>query len=114
MASAWGPHLQQVVKVPVSLSCDSGGGQKGHAVGGGTIHKLPRALPGHKVVLSPLGSRGDTAGTVALHLFWWPLMGLVPVWWGRWHWPLVRAPKQVVPSRTSPSVGCGCLVCVAV
>ena len=55
MASAWGPHLQQVVGVPVSLSCDSGGGQKGHAVGGGSIHKLPCALPSHNVALSLLG-----------------------------------------------------------
>ena len=37
MASAWGSHLQQVVGVPVSLACDSGGGQKGRAVGGGMV-----------------------------------------------------------------------------
>ena len=65
MASAWGPHLQQVVGVPVSLPCDSGGGQKVRAVGGGSIHKLPRALPGRKVVLSPLGASRSTADTVA-------------------------------------------------
>ena len=64
MASAWGPHIQQVVGVPVSLSCDSSGRQKLHAVGGGSIHKLPRALPGCKGVLSPLAA--STAGTVAL------------------------------------------------
>ena len=40
MASAWGPHLQQVVGVPVSLSCGSAGGQEGRAVGGGSIHKF--------------------------------------------------------------------------
>ena len=57
MAGAWGPHLQQVVGVPVSLSCDSGCGLKGRAVGGGSILKLPRALPGCNVVLSPLGAR---------------------------------------------------------
>ena len=66
MASARGPHLQQVMQVPVSLFCDSGGGQKGRAVGGGSIHKLPRALPGGKAVLSPLGARKSTAGTVVL------------------------------------------------
>ena len=65
MASAWGPHRQQVVGVPVSLSCDSGGGQKGRAVAGGSIHKLPPALPGCKVALSPLGARRSTPGTVA-------------------------------------------------
>ena len=65
MASASGPHLQQVVGVPVSLSCGSGGGQKGRAVGGGSIHKLPPALPGRNVALSPLGARRSTAGTVA-------------------------------------------------
>ena len=66
MASAWGPHLQQVAGVPVSLSCDSGGGQKGRAVGGGSIHKRPRALPGRNVALSPLGARRSAAGTMAL------------------------------------------------
>ena len=65
MASAWGPHLQQVVGPPVSLSCDSGVGQKGRAVGGGSIHKLPRARPGRNVALSSLGARRSTAGTVA-------------------------------------------------
>ena len=65
MASAWGPHLQQVVGVPVSLSCDSGRREKGRAVGGGSIHKLPCALPGRNVALSPLGARRRTAGTVA-------------------------------------------------
>ena len=66
VASARGSNLQQVVGVPVSLSCDSGGGQKGLAVGGGSIHKLPPALPGRKVVLSPLRARRSTAATVAL------------------------------------------------
>ena len=65
MASAWGPHLQQVVGVPVSACCASSGGQKLRAVGGGSIHKLPRAPPGRNVVLSPLGARRSTAGTVA-------------------------------------------------
>ena len=65
MAGAWGPHLQHVVGVPVSLSRGSGGGQKLRAVGGGSIHKLPRALPGCNVVLSPLGARRSTAGTLA-------------------------------------------------
>ena len=60
MASAWGPHLEQVMGMPVRLSCDSGGGQKGRAVGGGSIHKLPRALPGRNGALSPLGARRST------------------------------------------------------
>ena len=64
MASAWNPHLQQVVVVLVSASCGSGGGQKLRAVGGGSIHQLPCALPGRNVVLSPLGARRSTAGTV--------------------------------------------------
>ena len=95
MASPWGPHLQQVLGVPVSLSCDSGGGQKGRAVGGGSIHKLPRALPGRNVVLSPLGARRSTPVTVApgtySHLLPWPVLCLVPSWLARWQWPLVRA-----------------------
>ena len=65
MANAPGPHRQQVVGMPVSLSCDSGGRQKGRAVGGLSIHKLPPALPGRNVALSPLGARRRTAGTVA-------------------------------------------------
>ena len=64
MASAWGPHCQQLVGVPVSLSCDGGGGKKGRAVGGGSIHRLPPALPVRNVVFSPLGARRGTAGTV--------------------------------------------------
>ena len=46
MASAWGPHLQQMVGVPFSGSCGRGGEQKLRAVGDVSIHKLPRALPG--------------------------------------------------------------------
>ena len=65
MASAWGGHLQQVVGMPNSLSCGSGGGQKLRAVGGGSIHKLPRALPGRHVVLSLLGFSTSATGTVA-------------------------------------------------
>ena len=66
MASAWGPHLQQVVGVPVSLSCDSGGGQKGRAVGRRSIHNLPCDLPGRNLALSPLGAKRSSAGTVEL------------------------------------------------
>ena len=51
--------------MPVRLSCSSGGAHKGRAVGGGSIHKLPRALPGRNVALSLLGARRSTAGTVA-------------------------------------------------
>ena len=118
MASAWGPHPQQVVEVPVSLSCDSGGGQKGRAVGGGSIHKLPRALPGCNVTLSPLGARRSTPGTVAPGTYstcssgrWWaqfPRGG--PGGSGR----LCVLQNRLYASRTSPSVGWGCLVCVAV
>ena len=42
-----------------------GGGQKGRAVGGGSIHSLPPALPSRNVVFSPLGAKRSTAGTVA-------------------------------------------------
>ena len=116
MASAWGPHLQ-VVGVPVSLSCDSGGGQKMRAVGGGSIHKLLRSLPGRKVVLSLLGARGSTAGTVAAGTYstcsgsrwakWFPRG------WACGSGRLCVLQNRVYASCTSPSVGCGCLVCVA-
>ena len=65
MATALGPHLQQVVGFPVSESCSSGGGQKLCAVGSGSIHKLQRALQGRNVVFSPLGARRSRSGTVA-------------------------------------------------
>ena len=39
VASAWSPHLQQVVGPPVSASRGSGGGQRLCAVGGSSIHK---------------------------------------------------------------------------
>ena len=100
MASAWGPHRQQVFGVPVSLSCNSGGGQKGRAVGGGSIHRLPPTLPHRNVVLSPLGARRSVAGSrgagYIFHLLRWPMVGLVPLRWARWQWSFVRAPKQVV------------------
>ena len=77
MASAWGPHLQQVVAVPVSASGDSGGGQK-----------LPCALPGCHVVLSPFGCqedyRWDRGARYILHLFRRLVVGLAPAWWGFW------------------------------
>ena len=109
VASAWGPHLQQVGGVPVSLSCDSGGGQKGRAVGGGSIHKLPRALPGRNVAFSPLGAGRSTAGTVAPGTYstcsggrWWawcPRGG--PGGRGR----LCVFQNRLYASCTSPSVG---------
>ena len=64
MASAWGPHRQHVVGMPVSGSCGSGGGQNLRAVGRGSIQKLPCALPGRRVTLRPLSANGGTAGTV--------------------------------------------------
>ena len=112
MASAWGPHLQQVVGVPVSLFCDSGGGQKGRAVGGGSIHKLPLALPGRNVALSPLGAWRSTAGNVAPGTHstcsggrwwaWFPRAGLGDS--GR----LCVFQNRLYASRTSPSVGWRC------
>ena len=117
MASAWGPHLQQVVGLPVSLSCDSGGRQKGRAVGGGSIHKQPRALLGRNVVLSLFVSRRSTAGSVALGTYctcsggqwwaWFPRGG--PCGSGRL-WVLQN---RLYASRTSPLVGWGFPVCVA-
>ena len=109
MASAWSPHRQQVVGVPVSLFCDSGGGQKGRAVGGGGIHRLPPALPGRNVVFSPLRARRSTAGTVAPGTYftcfggrwwdWFPCGGLGGS--GR----LCVFQNRLYASRTSPSVG---------
>ena len=64
VASAWGPHLEQVVRVPVGASSGSGGRQKLHAVGNGSIRKLPCALPGCNLVLSPLGAMMSTTGIV--------------------------------------------------
>ena len=117
MASAWGPHRQQVVGVPVSLSCDNGGGQKGRAVGGGTIHRLPPALPGRNVVFSPLGARRSTAGTLAPATHstcsggrwwaWFPCGGLCGS--GR----LCVFQNRLYASGTSPSVSWGCPVWVA-
>ena len=114
MASARGPHRQQVVGVPVSLSCDSGGGQKGRAVGGGSIHKLPPALPGRNVALSLLGARGSAAGTVVPDAFSTCSDG----WWGAWfprgglggNGHLCVFQNRLYASRTSPSVGLGCPV----
>ena len=117
MASAWGPHLQKVVGVPVSLLCDSGGGQKVRAVGGGSIHKLPCTLPGRKVVLSPLGARGSTAGTVALGTYsnfsggcWWAWF---PRGWACGSGRLCVLQNRLYATRNSLSVGCGCPSCVA-
>ena len=118
MASAWGQHLQQVRGVPVSASLGSGGGQNLHAVGGGSIHKLPCALPGRNVVLRPLGARRSTAGTLVPSTYSTCFGGR---WWAwftrggdRGSGCLCVLQNRPYASRTSPSVGCGCLVCVAV
>ena len=114
---AWGPHRQQVVGVPVRVSCDSGGGQKGRALGGGSIHRLPPDLPGRNVVFSPLGARRSTAGTV--------VPGTYPTCSGGrwWAWfacgglggsgRLCVFQNRLYASRTSPSVGWRCPVWVA-
>ena len=117
MASTPGAHLQQVVGVPVSLSCDSDGGREGRAVGGGTIHKLLRAQPGRNGALSALGARRSTAGSMAPGTYstsssdrwwaWFPRGG--PDGRGR----LCVLQNRLYASRTSPSVGWGCPVCVA-
>ena len=117
MARAWDSHVQQVLGVPVSLSCDSGGGQKGRAVGGVSIHKLPRALPGRNVALSQLGARRSTAGTVVLGTYstysgsrwwaWFPRGG--PGGSGR----LCVFQYRLYAASTSPSVGRRCPVWVA-
>ena len=65
MASTWGPHRQHVMGVPFSGSCGRGGGRNLRAVGGGSIRRLPCALPRGRVILSPLGATRRTAGTVA-------------------------------------------------
>ena len=116
MASAWGPHLLQVVGVPISASRGSGGGQKLRAVDGGSIHKLPLAPPGRNVVLRPSGTRRSTAGTVAPGTYstcsggrwwaWFPRGGAC----GGGCWCVLQNRPYV--SRTSPSVGCECPVCV--
>ena len=118
MASAWGPHLQQVVGVPVSLFCDSGGRQKGRAVGGGSILNLRRTLPGRKVVLSQLGARRSTAGTVVPGTYstcsgcrWWAWFPRCGAAGGSGRLSVLQ--NRLYASRTSPSVGCMCSVCVA-
>ena len=50
--------------MPVGTSPGRCGAQKLRAVGNGSIQKLPFALPGCTVVLSPLGASRSTAGTV--------------------------------------------------
>ena len=87
------------------------------AVGGGSIHKLPRALPGGNVVLSPLGARRSTARTVAPGTYstcsggrwwaWFPRGGACGS--GR----LYVLHNMSNASRSSSSVGCGCPVCAA-
>ena len=62
MASALG--RQHVVNMPVSGSFCNGSGQNLRAMGGGSIHKLPCALPGLGMTLRPLGANKRSAGTV--------------------------------------------------
>ena len=86
-------------------------------MGGGTINKLPRALPGRNVALSPLGARRSTAGTVAPGTYSTCSSGR---WWAR----LLRGGpcgsdrlcvfrNRLYASRTSPSVSCRCPVWLA-
>ena len=65
MASAWGPHRQHVVGVPVSGSCCNAGGLNLRAVGEGSTHKLPCVSPGRRVTLRMLAASRRTAGIVA-------------------------------------------------
>ena len=84
---------------------------------GGTIHKLPRALPGRNVALSPLGARRSTGGTMAPSTYTTCSGG----WW--WAWFPRGGPggsgrlcvfqNKLYASRTSPSVGWRCPVWVA-
>ena len=64
MASAWGPHRQHVVGMPVSASCGNGSGLNLRAAGGGSIHKVPCALPGRRVTLRMLYANTQTVGVV--------------------------------------------------
>ena len=114
LLALWGPHLQQVGGVPVSASCGSSGGQKLRAMGGGSIHKLLCALPGSNVVLSPLGARRSTSGTVVPGTYstcsdgpWWAWF---PRGGARGSGRSCVLQNRLYASRTFPSVGCGCPV----
>ena len=89
VASAWAPHPQQVLGMPVSGSCGNGSGRNVRAVDGSSIHKLPCALPGRRVTLRLLGANRRTAGTVFSTTYatcsgrrWWAWF-LVWGLWGR-------------------------------
>ena len=78
VASAWRPHRQRALHMPVSGSCGNGGGLSLRAVGGGSILNLPCVLPGRRAKLRPLGPNRRTAGIVAAGMYptcsggrWW-------------------------------------------
>ena len=68
-ASAWGPHRQHVVGMPVGGFCGNGGGKNLRAVGGDSIHELPCALPGRSVTLRALNASRTTTGTVVSEMY---------------------------------------------
>ena len=110
-ASAWGPHLQHVVGVPVSGSCGNSGRWNLRALVGGSIHKLPCALPRHRVTLRPLGARRKTAGMVAFRTYPTSSAGR---WWASFLFGglcrrgcLCVSGNRLYSPQTSPSVGCG-------
>ena len=70
--------------MPVSGSCGSGRGLNLRALGGGSIHKLPCALPGRRLTLRPLGANRRTAGPVVSGTYptysggrWWAWISVV-------------------------------------
>ena len=65
MASAWGPHRQHVVGMPVSGFGGNGDGLNLRDVGPGSIHELPCVPPRRRVTLRLLVANRRAAGIVA-------------------------------------------------
>ena len=86
-------------------------------MGGGSMHKLPLALPSRNVALSPLGARRSTAGTLAPGTYSTCSSGRWSAWFPRGglggSGGLCVFQNRLYASRTSPSVGWRCLVWVA-